>query len=1207
MRRLETLLCIGLACLCAFGAAASADTVGLRFYQQDQLRIVQREVPAGKNLVEAAVRGLVEGPTVEEKVLGYTSAIPSGTKVEGVALTSDGVEVGLSAQVLAGFDEAALQSIFDQFTATLGDFPKIRQIKLTRQGKPLSDYLAPAPVVGEAAPPLVEGVSTSGLATRKIAIGPSHGRFWNGSGWYWQRGDPCGFGEAVLEDTNSIRLMQFLYQYLTQDGAAVYSARELNESNCCNSYEGLPWWKMASYSWLRGQGYPCSVWASSSGNCGAETAVGRSSDDIRARPLFADYHGTDIYIAHHTNAGGGGTANGTETFRDTQMVYQAHVANSLNLANKVQSSVVNTIRSTFDGEDMWSDRGVKDSAGGFGEIRIPNRPAILIELAFHDACSRDAQYLTDNFFRSLTMWGIYKGICDYFGTTPTWDKYSLEYVSDTLPAAMETGHSYNVSITFRNRGVLWTEARQIRLGAVGDYDPFTPQTRQIISGEVRPGQTYTFNFTLTAPNSGGTYTTDWRMVRDGYQWFGPTVSKTYEVVGPPDTEAPSVPTGLFAESVGLNQVNISWNASTDNVGVIGYKLFRDGVQIADQPGRTFQDAGRAANTQYCYTVLAYDAVNNQSAQSAPYCAITHQVVWQDGFYDLNNWPADKVANGTFRGLETFDWDSHGTYPGDVCVATLTGTTSTQGSYAYRALAETYAAGSFDCFLADQAVSSSKQGLHIRGFNGSNEAYSAFVGCYPDSPMNGAKYAAGVFDGSSWSWAPQVQIRAIGWLNLRVEVGVNAVRAYYNGSLIGTLPKPAAADTFGLTRVNLGHPYNVNTEGYFDDAQFTAPPPVAPLPLAATPLSTESIRWNYADRSPIETGYLLLDGSQAQKGSAGKNSSSIAESGLAANTQYSRLLRGRNGTVLGPLSAGFSAYTLSVAPTSANVTCDRSPGTPYATPEFVFTAVGGFGAGKVQYYRYAWDQSPTHSWTGSEAQWSAGTLDLSAASPGDWYLHVKGFNGDGVENGALTLGPYQYEAATSTIAEIKALPDGSSAAVAGKVVTANFGSFFYIEEPDGSSGIRVNAGGPATGALASVSGTIQTVGGERVIASASVGSSGTGAIPAAALLKNLSLGGGSLNAYTPGVMDGLGANNLGLFVSVAGRVTHVGAGFCYVDDGSMQAQDGSGYPGVRVDTSSITAPAMGTYAVIEGISSTYAIGSENVRMLRATGKVSYTLP
>ena len=209
------------------------------------------------------------------------------------------------------------------------------------------------------------------------------------------------------------------------------------------------------------------------------------------------------------------------------MEHPAHEGNSYNLALAVNNNIINAIREMYDGG--WSNRGVKDSAGGFGEIRIPDRPAILIELAFHDNCSRDAAYLTDNFFRSVSEWGLYKGICEYFGTSPTWDRYSDDYVSDTIPTTMTQGQVYNVSVTFRNRGVVWTNARNFRLGAAGDSDPFTAFTRVNISGEVRPGNTYTFNFQMTAP-AAGDYVSDWRMVRDAVAWFGATLTKNIHVV-----------------------------------------------------------------------------------------------------------------------------------------------------------------------------------------------------------------------------------------------------------------------------------------------------------------------------------------------------------------------------------------------------------------------------------------------------------------------------------------------------------------------------------------------------------------------------------------------------------------------------------------------------------------------------------------------------
>ncbi|NLN75593.1 MAG: DNRLRE domain-containing protein [Armatimonadetes bacterium] len=610
----RSVLLVAIVLLVFMASMAYANTVVVRFFADGRLVTVNRAVSDGVPSAEAAVRALVAGPFVEEVAVGLYSQIPAGTKVKKLSIAGSVAEIDLSSEVLTGLDEVLIKDIFDQFSSTLGDFPSVASIKLTCNGKLLSSYLSSAPSIGEAAAPLIKG-NAVGLSGKKICVGASHGRFWNGSGWYWQRGDSCGFGEAVLEDTNSVRLVQYLKQYITQDSGTFYSVRELTESNCCHSATGLAWWKMCSQSWLRNIGVPCSVWGSYTGNCGADTAAARGNDDIRCRPLYADYVGSNIYIAMHTNAGGG---TGTETFRDTAMEKPAHVANSLTLANAVNNGMVNTIRNTFPGESGWVNRGVKDGQGNYGEIRIPNRPAILVELAFHDHCTRDAVYLKNEFFRSLTMWGAYSGICSYFGNTPTWGKYSCEYVSDTIPTTMNPGQTYNATITYRNRGVVWMSAYNFKVGAVSANDPLMTTRLYPVSGTIKPGSNATFTITLKAPATGGAYTTQWQMIREGYEWFGPKVTKNVTVVDINDNEPPTVPTNLKRSSATKTSISLSWTASTDNNAVAGYRIYRNGAQVGTSATNSYTDSGLAANTGYTYQVDAYDAKPNYSAKSAAF-------------------------------------------------------------------------------------------------------------------------------------------------------------------------------------------------------------------------------------------------------------------------------------------------------------------------------------------------------------------------------------------------------------------------------------------------------------------------------------------------------------------------------------------------------------------------------------------------------------
>ena len=84
---------------------------------------------------------------------------------------------------------------------------------------------------------------------------------------------------------------------------------------------------------------------------------------------------------------------------------------------------------------------------------------------------------------------------------------------------------------------------------------------------------------------------------------------------PSDTTPPSVPTNLSASVVSSSQINLSWTASTDNVGVAGYQVFRNGSQIAATSATSYADFGLSPSTTYSYTVAAYDAAGNVSGHS----------------------------------------------------------------------------------------------------------------------------------------------------------------------------------------------------------------------------------------------------------------------------------------------------------------------------------------------------------------------------------------------------------------------------------------------------------------------------------------------------------------------------------------------------------------------------------------------------------------
>jgi chitodextrinase len=99
--------------------------------------------------------------------------------------------------------------------------------------------------------------------------------------------------------------------------------------------------------------------------------------------------------------------------------------------------------------------------------------------------------------------------------------------------------------------------------------------------------------------------------------------------GAPDTSAPSVPANLAASAMSSTQVNLTWTASSDNVGVAGYRVERcqgtgcaSFAQVGTSSGTSFPDTGLTAGTTYQYRVRATDAAGNLSGYSATAAATT---------------------------------------------------------------------------------------------------------------------------------------------------------------------------------------------------------------------------------------------------------------------------------------------------------------------------------------------------------------------------------------------------------------------------------------------------------------------------------------------------------------------------------------------------------------------------------------------------------
>jgi hypothetical protein len=215
-------------------------------------------------------------------------------------------------------------------------------------------------------------------------------------------------------------------------------------------------------------------------------------------------------------------------------------------------------------------------------------------------------------------------------------------------------------------------------------------------------------------------------------------------------------------------------------------------------------------------------------------------------------------------------------------------------------------------------------------------------------------------------------------------------------------------------------YGVNADGvksatYAEVARFTLTNvPTSPSTTAAS-TSQINLSWT-APTGGASRYHVRYSGDGYASDIYNNTSTSFNSTGLSANTSYTYRIYGVNAD--GVKSATYAEVSRATLATAPDVSANKSVDTWYNTAGVEFTNVAGFGSGGVQYYRYAWNQNPTHTFTGSETQWSASTLSRTMVL-GNNYLHVKAYNADNIaaSGSEVAYGPFRYdnEGPTGTIA------------------------------------------------------------------------------------------------------------------------------------------------------------------------------------------------
>jgi len=386
--------------------------------------------------------------------------------------------------------------------------------------------------------------------------------------------------------------------------------------------------------------------------------------------------------------------------------------------------------------------------------------------------------------------------------------------------------------------------------------------------------TTTYSDTTVSPSTTYTYTVDaFDAAQNHSAQSSPPVSVTTPAAG--DTQSPTVPTGLAASVISPSRVDLTWNASTDNVGVAGYTVYRNGVVLANVGSTSFSDLSATANSTYSYRVDAFDAAGNHSAQSNAVNVTMPGTILSDDFEtgNLSKWTASSGMTAQQQITYAGSWAARATSTGSA-------------AYAYKnfatAVSEFYYDGRF------QVVSQGNVNVSLARFRTAANGSLFSIFRNGNNKLSYFNSLTGVS-----TTGPQVSTGT--WHELEVHALINGnsslVEVWLDGTKVITKTAEALGTT-GVGRIYIGDPSTGSTFDFVFDNQIVSTaadvtPPTVPTGLAAAPIGSSrlNLTWNASTDNNQVAGYTVYRNGNAIA-TVGPNTLGYADTGLSPNTSYS---------------------------------------------------------------------------------------------------------------------------------------------------------------------------------------------------------------------------------------------------------------------------------------------------------------------------------
>jgi chitodextrinase len=378
-----------------------------------------------------------------------------------------------------------------------------------------------------------------------------------------------------------------------------------------------------------------------------------------------------------------------------------------------------------------------------------------------------------------------------------------------------------------------------------------------------------------------------------------------------DGTPPTRPENLTATATGTTSIGLSWSGSADpESGVVGYRVYRNGTQVAQTAGTTYVDTGLSPTTTYEYRVSAVNGQGLESPKSNKASATT---------FDATGPSTPKDLTATAGGTDRIDlgWSSSSDPESGIAAYRIYRDGTQVGQTAQRQYTDTGLNPATEYEYRVSAVNG--QGLE----SGRSDRASATTldASPPTVPQNLTTSPVGT-DRIDLSWTASED----------PESGVAEYLVFRDDSQVGTTAQTVFQDD-GLTPATVYDYYVVAVNGDGLQSQpsatvsartFDGTGPTAPTELTATAVATDRIDLTWSPAQDEETGIaaykVFRDGLEV----ATTTETSYQDSGLSPATEYEYRVSAVNGDGLqGSLSDPASATTLDgsgpTAPTNVEAT------------------------------------------------------------------------------------------------------------------------------------------------------------------------------------------------------------------------------------------------------------------------------------------------